>query len=706
MPIVSKRLILFATIASALGAAACDNADERIERARSLTEAAIEQASGAASGDTGAEPTRMADVPLEARAFAGQMMQPATFEAESFVPASRFAVGSIICKPRDLPDHAEMDGTPSMDLPAPVEDAPAAEMAELPAPVIEKTPALRPGKQIERVRPRGLSREELKLNRRTQITSGGIKIQSDARSQMLEVMSEYGLAGQLESNRTGQIIIQIGNDGADPTQFQPERELELPQRPLKKLRDNAARPRLFTEAGATRRDLPNLALQSKIECPDNVSDAELSRNRVLATECVIRKLKESGKFEYVEKDFIFDHQFVRRPNTPRPTVAVTPNDPLWQLQWNFLDNGEGEANSPGGSGFQSFWRKYGTGARSVVVAVVDTGLDLDHPDIDGSLNVAPGWDMVSDPAMGNDGDGRDSNPDDPGDLCDPSNPFAEDSYHGTHVAGTIGASATNNMAGVAGGAWDVTVVPVRALGKCGGRLTDINDGIRWAGGLVPAFDTDGNEVWNENPADIINLSIGLFEFCPASLQDAINSVTERGVVVVSAAGNARVSTRYYAPGGCQNVVSVAASDARGQMAPYSNFGDEVDVLAPGGDMSRDDNGDGRPDGILSTRLAGSCSDPLSNAAVETCFYAYEQGTSMAAPHVSAALALIKAREPDLFGNALSSRLLAALKPREATQCSGPCDQYPNTEEIEGSDGLCARPCGGGLLDLSAINFSQ
>ena len=156
--------------------------------------------------------------------------------------------------------------------------------------------------------------------------------------------------------------------------------------------------------------------------------------------------------------------------------------------------------------------------------------------------------MVSDPRMGNDGDGRDPDPDDPGDLCDPNDPFAEDSFHGTHVAGTIGANLSNNMSGVAGGAWQVTVVPVRALGKCGGRLTDINDAIRWAGGLVPAFDGNGNEVWNENPADIINLSIGLFEFCPASLQDAINAVTERGVVVVSAAGNARVPTEFYAPG--------------------------------------------------------------------------------------------------------------------------------------------------------------
>ncbi|MEL6311561.1 MAG: S8 family serine peptidase, partial [Pseudomonadota bacterium] len=222
-----------------------------------------------------------------------------------------------------------------------------------------------------------------------------------------------------------------------------------------------------------------------------------------------------------------------------PTV-LKPNDPLWTLQWHFQNNGSDPGTTPGGAGFLDFWTRQGTqGSADVVVAVVDTGLDLSHPDIEDSLNLAPGWDMVSDPSMGNDGDGRDPDPNDPGDLCDPNDPFAEDSYHGTHVAGTIGANLSNNRSGVAGGAWNVTVVPVRALGRCGGRLTDINDAIRWAGGLVPSFDTQGNEIWNENPADIINLSIGLFEFCPASLQEAINAVTERGVVVVSAAGNAR-----------------------------------------------------------------------------------------------------------------------------------------------------------------------
>ena len=270
------------------------------------------------------------------------------------------------------------------------------------------------------------------------------------------------------------------------------------------------------------------------------------------------------------------------------------------------------------------------------------------------------------------------------------------------ATGTIGAAATNNASGVAGGAWNVKIVPVRALGKCGGRLSDINDAIRWAGGLIPAEDEEGNEIWNDNPADVINLSIGLFEYCPASLQDAIDSVTERGVLVVSAAGNARVATQYYAPGGCANVITVAAGDARGHIAPYSNFGPEVDLLAPGGDLTRDDNGDGRPDGVLSTKAATNCYDPVTGEAVEDCFYAFEQGTSMAAPHVSAALALLKARDPDATPEELKATLLAASSPRSAMQCSGSCALYPGTTPIEGSSDMCTRPCGQGLLDLAMV----
>ena len=209
-------------------------------------------------------------------------------------------------------------------------------------------------------------------------------------------------------------------------------------------------------------------------------------------------------------------------------------------------------------------------------------------------------------------------------------------------------------------------------------------------------------MWNSKPADIINLSIGLLGACPASLQDAIDAATERGAIVVSAAGNARMSTSFYAPAGCTGVVTVAASDARGQITPYSNFGPEVMLLAPGGDLTRDDNGDGKPDGVLSTKAATNCYDPVTGQSVANCFYAYEQGTSMAAPHVSAALALLKAREPSASRDELIATLKSALDPRQPLQCSGLCSQYPGTTPLPDNPDMCARPCGTGLLNLAGI----
>ncbi|MBI1340730.1 S8 family serine peptidase [bacterium] len=501
-----------------------------------------------------------------------------------------------------------------------------------------------------------------------------------ARERAFNKLEEMGLSGVVLPEEGGQMRIMIG---VDPTQFAP---------------GESTRERI-----AGMQQMFAAARRNDGGCERIPSRARLQEDPVLATECVVKVLAESGEYEYVEKDYVFSHQMLRRPKkqVEDAALSLTPNDPLWSLQWNFKANGAQPGQSAGGAGFADFWNKAKlTGSRSVTVAVVDTGLQMSHPDIAGSPNIAKGFDMVSDPAIGNDGDGRDPNPNDPGDKCDPNDPTSSDSFHGTHVAGTIGVGATNNATGVAGGAWDVTIVPVRALGRCGGKLSDINDAIRWAAGVVPARDSVGNEVWVEQPADIINLSIGLFEPCPASMQAAINDAVAAGAIVVAAAGNARIKTEFYAPGGCANVISVGAGDERGQLTPYSNYGPEVDLIAPGGDMTRDDDGDGRPDGILSTKFSADCADPVTGKPVAQCFYSYENGTSMAAPHVAAALALLKARFPKEVPSKTVDRLMAATTARTPMQCSGKCSAYPGSEPIPDQDGMCFRPCGGKMLNLS------
>jgi serine protease len=736
------RLLFGAALTSLLLVSACDRQGERLERAREIADASLKQISGETVVDQPDKTDPMRSVPVEARAIAGKVISDISGKPTN-KPA--FAVLSVIAKPADIPPAEAMaeieDGElyleddafleealeepPAAAAPAP--RAPASRSLEMFQPQVGISPRVKldpkareqslqrveeatqametragvqpaPVKRTRSLQPRSLEsapvEEQMaarKLARRSLVTRDAIVAQRDANAVMLDTLAKYKMNAEVTLSREGQMVIQVA--GAGPTLFTPE---------------DAKDP-----------SLSFLAIDEGKGCPDPNDLEAIEADPVLATNCFVDDLRASGQFEYVEKDFIFENQFVRRPPEGSPStsggvtpstgsttpvkVEVTPNDPLWDLQWDMKPRGSGEGQSLGGAGFQDFWTRQGIeGSSDVVVAVVDTGLQMTHPDIAASANIAPGWDMVSDPRMGNDGDGRDSDPNDPGDLCNPAVPGAADSFHGTHVAGTIGAAASNNGAGVAGGAWNVKIVPVRALGKCGGRLSDINDAIRWAAGLIPAEGEDGSEVWNDNPADIINLSIGLFEYCPASLQDAIDSVTERGAVVVSAAGNARIDTAYYAPGGCDNVISVAAGNALGEITAYSNFGDGVDILAPGGEMARDDDNDSRPDGILSTKASTDCYDPVTGEAVSDCYYAYEQGTSMAAPHVSAALALLKARDPEASSDELIETLMAATDPRTDMQCAGLCSDYPGTTPIPGSENMCRRPCGGRILNLANV----
>ena len=304
-------------------------------------------------------------------------------------------------------------------------------------------------------------------------------------------------------------------------------------------------------------------------------------------------------------------------------ILFVPNDQFYPVQWHYP-----QINLP------QAW-DVTTGANAIV-AVIDTGVALGHPDLQGQL--VAGYDFIDDPATAGDGDGIDPNPDDPGDHSNNDN---SSSFHGTHVAGTV-AAATNNGVGVAGVAFGAKVMPLRALGIGGGYDYDIEQAVRFAAGLA----NDSGTV-PPRRADVINLSVGGPGFSPGS-QAVYDQARAAGVVIVAAAGNDGASDLTY-PAAFPGVIAVGAVDINRALAPYSNFGSWVSVVAPGGNMAQDVNGDGRPDGVASTVAT-------DKGGVLEYVYGIYQGTSMATPHVAGVIALMKAVAPNLTPQAIVSLL--------------------------------------------------
>jgi len=355
-------------------------------------------------------------------------------------------------------------------------------------------------------------------------------------------------------------------------------------------------PELLADGCVVREAVPGGATLVEVPLPPGCGEEEGARGTLRAIAGLLRR----GSIEYAE------------PNRIRRAMA-TPNDTFFNLQWHY-----GLLNLP------AAW-DITTGSNDVIVAVIDTG-QTNHPDLAGRQ--IAGYDFISSAANARDGDGLDPDPTDPGDLSGGTT----SSFHGTHVAGTIGA-ATNNGTGVAGVTWQTRIMHLRTLGRFGGEDFDIANAIRYAARLPNASGTLPAE-----RAHVINMSLG-GTGTSQTLQDAVTAARDAGVAVFASAGNSN-SSEPMIPASLDGVISVAAVNIDAQRAYYSSFGPTVDLAAPGGDSRFDKNSDGWPDGVLSTLRRDGVTPPEDT-------YVFYQGTSMACPHAAGVAALLLALDPTL-----------------------------------------------------------
>lgn len=422
--------------------------------------------------------------------------------------------------------------------------------------------------------------------------------------------------------------------------------------------------------------------------------ASAQQGAVLAA--TLRALRADPDVELAEPD-----EWIR-------TQAYTPNDPLftsnqWYLQGNQI------AATRASNAWDSTRGGASPAASTVVVAVVDTGVRLDHPDLAGKL--LPGFDFVSNATFGNDGNGWDADPTDPGDFVTAQEATTQafisrecteqrSSWHGTRVAGLIGASSDNGI-GIAGTGFNIRVLPVRVLGKCGGFSSEVIAGMYWAAGmsLPPPLLQSTDLTVNANPAQIINMSLGSSNACSATYATAVADVTAHGVLVVVSAGNDGAAVG--SPANCAGALAVAGLRHAGTKVGYSNLGPEVGIAAPAGNCVNTGLFDPCLFALTTTTNAGTQAPTAATYSDQVFQPTY--GTSFSSPLVSGAAGLMKAVNPSLTPALLIARLKAGAMAFPTSSADAttppPACVLPSVTAVQAAECICnTQVCGAGMLN--------
>lgn len=470
-------------------------------------------------------------------------------------------------------------------------------------------------------------------------------------------------------------------------------------------------------SSATARDVLNAQAQRRANGLAGRAGAPLTAGRLLGARAMV--LKADGLDSDTLAARLAAHPDVAYavPDRRRRAFAL-PTDPLFNAG---PANGKGPAvgqwylRAPDATlrsavNAVAAWDRV-TGDPSIVVAVLDTGVLADHVDLAG--RVLPGYDLIEDRDPANDGDGRDPDASDPGDWITTAEdgnargPYhqcgvADSSWHGTQVAGIIGAAADNGI-GMAGTAHGVRILPVRVLGKCGGYDSDIIAGMYWAVGKdqpgLPGSTT---------PARVLNLSLGGSGSCSTAYRRAVAELAAPpyNAVVVAAAGNS-TGHAVGTPANCPGVIAVAGLRHSGAKVGFSDLGPEVTIAAPGGNCVNIEAGSPCLYPLLTTSNSGTRA-PLAGGSIWTDSTNISVGTSFSAPIVSGAVALMLSARPSLTPAESLATLQRTARPFPTTGSdNGPSDPAPvqQCRAPDGTDQLqcyCVTGlCGAGMLDIAA-----